>query len=85
MSGSEERIGRIANYFSKINVAAVQIEEGTLSVGDQVRIKGVTTDFTQEIESMEIDRNPIETASKGQAVGIKVNSKVRPNDIVYKL
>jgi len=85
MSGSEERIGRVANYFSKVNVAAIQIEKGTLSIGDQIRIKGTTTDFTQEIESMEIDRNPVDSVSKGQAVGIKVKNRVRPNDIVYKL
>lgn len=85
MSGSEERVGRVANYFSKIGVAAIQIERGTLSKGDLIRIKGVTTDFTQEIESMEIDRNPVNSASKGQSVGIKVKGRVRPNDIVYKL
>ncbi len=85
MSGSEERIGRVANYFSKISVAAIQIEKNSLSIGDRIRIKGVTTDFTQEIESMEIDRNPVNSASKGQSVGIKVKERVRPNDIVYRL
>jgi putative protease len=85
MSGSEERIGKIVNYFSRISVAAIQIEKNSLSVGDHIRIKGVTTDFTQEIESMEIDRAPVNSASKGQDVGIKVKSRVRLNDIVYKL
>ncbi len=85
MSGSEERIGIIVNYFSKISVAAIQIESNSLSVGDRIRIKGATTDFTQEIESMEIDRTPVNSASKGQDVGIKMKSRVRLNDTVYKL
>ncbi len=85
MSGSEERIGSVANYYSKISVAAVKIEGGTLSIGDTIRIKGSTTDFTQAIESMEIDRKPVTSASKGQSVGIKVKDRVRPNDIVFKL
>lgn len=85
MSGSEERIGIIVNYFSRISVAAIQIESNSLSVGDRIRIKGATTDFTQEIESMEIDRTPVNSASKGQDVGIKVKSRVRLNDTVYKL
>jgi len=85
MSGSEERIGRIANYYSKIGVAAIQIEGGTLSIGDTIRIKGSTTDFTQAIESMEIDRKPVASASKGQSIGVKVRDRVRPNDIVFKL
>jgi len=85
MSTSEERVGRVVNYFSKIGVAAIQIEKGSLSIGDRIKIKGATTDFTQEIESMEIDREPVTSASENQAVGIKVKSRVRPNDIVYKL
>jgi translation initiation factor IF-2 len=85
MPGSEERIGRIVNYFSKVSVAAIQIEKGTLSKGDQIRIKGATTDFIQEIKSMEIDRNPVDSVSKGQSVGIKVENRVRPNDVVYRL
>jgi putative protease len=85
MSGSEERIGRIVNYFSRIGVAAIQIERGSLSIGDRIRVQGATTDLTQEIESMEIDRTPVNSASKGQDVGIKVKDRVRPNDTVYKL
>jgi putative protease len=85
MSGSEERIGRVANYYSRIGVAAVKIEGGILSIGDRIRIKGSTTDFTQAIESMEIDRRPVSSASRGQSVGIKVKERVRPNDIVFKV
>jgi len=85
MSDSDEKVGSVANYFAKIGVAAIQIEGGTLSIGDHIRIKGITTDFTQQIESMEIDRKPVSSVSKGQAVGIKVKKRVRPNDTVYKL
>lgn len=79
------KVGRVFKYFAKPMVAAVQIEEGTLKVGDTIAIQGATTDFTQTVESMEIDRNPIQEASPGQAVGIKVVDRVRPNDFVYKV
>jgi len=82
---SEEEVGRVSNYFSRIGVAAIEITNGTLKVGDLIRIRGVKTDFTQMIDSMEIDRRPIEMAQKGSSVGIKVKDRVRPNDVVFKV
>lgn len=32
----EEKIGIVSKYFSKISVAAVEITNGTLSVGDRL-------------------------------------------------
>jgi len=82
---SEEEVGRVSNYFSRIGVAAIEITNGTLKVGDSIRIKGVKTDFTQMIDSMEIDRQPVEMAQKGSSVGIKVKDRVRQNDVVFKV
>jgi len=82
---SEEEVGRVSNYFSRIGVAAIEITNGTLKVGDSIRIRGMKTDFTQTIDSMEIDRKPVEMAEKGSSVGIKVKDKVRQNDVVFKV
>jgi len=81
----EEKIGLISNFFSKISVAAIQITSGELKVGDTIRIRGTTTDLTQNIDSMEIDRKPIQSAGAGSSVGIKVKDRVRPSDLVYKV
>ena len=80
-----EEIGKVFQFFGKINVAAISITSGTLKVGDTIRIKGATTNFTQQIDSMEIDRQKVESVCAGQSIGIKVKERVRPNDIVYKL
>jgi putative protease len=80
-----EEIGRVFNFFSKPSVAAIEITSGELSVGDTIRILGDTTDLTQKIESMEIDRVRVESAKAGQGVGIKVAERVRPNDKVYRV
>jgi len=82
---SEEEVGRISNYFSHLSVAAIEITNGAIKVGDSIRIKGVKTDFVQKLESMEIDRQPVERAEKGSSVGIKVKEKVRPNDVIFKV
>ncbi len=80
----EERVGRVVKYFARPQVAAVNLEK-ELGVGDTIHIKGHTTDFEQTVESMQIENQPVEKASPGDAVGIKVRERVRPNDIVYRI
>jgi putative protease len=80
-----EEIGKVFKYFGKVGVAAINITSGSIKVGDTIRFKGVTTDFSQEVDSMEIDREKVESAGAGQSIGIKVKDRVRENDIVYKM
>ena len=80
-----DEIGKVFSYFSKVGVAAINITSGSLKVGDTIRIRGATTDFTQQIDSMEIDRQKVDSAGVGQSIGIKVKERVRPNDIIYKV
>lgn len=80
----ERQIGKVVKYFARAQVAAVNLE-GELHVGDTIHIKGHTTDFEQTVESMQIENKSVEKASSGDAVGIKVKDRVRPNDVVYKI
>lgn len=81
----EEPVGIVTIFFAKPSVAAIDITSGSLAVGDTIRIKGATTNFEQRIESMEIDRKPVPSASTGQSVGVKVKERVRPHDKVFKV
>jgi putative protease len=81
----EERIGSVIKFFDKTSIAAVKLDFGDLVIGDTVRIKGSTTDFTQKIEAMEFDHKPVDKASRGQFTGIKVVQPVKPFDLVYKV
>lgn len=81
----EIEVGKVTTFFAKPSVAAIEITSGTLAIGDNIRIKGATTNFDQKIESMEIDRKPVPSATVGQAVGIKVKERARPHDKVFKL
>ena len=82
---AEQEVGRITHYFGKIGVAAIEITEGSLRVGDTVHIKGHTSDFTQQIESMQLEHESIEEATVGQTIGIKVVEHAREHDLVYKV
>mgnify|MGYP001614732940 CR=1 FL=1 len=79
---AEKEIGMVTDYFTKVEVAAVKLS-GSLKIGDRIRIRGSTTDFEQEVESMQIDRKTVQKAKKGDEIGIKVNDRVRRNDKIY--
>jgi putative protease len=81
----EEKIGYVSNYFSKISVAAVEITDGTVSVGDTLHFLGHTTDFESRVHSMQIEHKSVTEAKKGDSVGIRVSEKVREKDKVYKI
>ena len=76
-------VGRVSHFFGKINVAIIEVKD-IISVGDQILIKGPTTDIEQTVDSMEIEHTKVKQAEAGQSIGMKVNARVRENDIVYK-
>jgi putative protease len=82
---AEEKIGIIKHFFTNVSVAAVKMTDGELKIGDTIHIVGAHTDFKQEIESMQINRNPVEQVKTGDEVGIKTKDRVRENDVVYKI
>ena len=80
----EMQVGKVTHYFSKIGVAVIEIMGGSIKVGDEIHIKGHTSDFKQKVSSMQIEQDKIEMAEPGQSIGMKVNEPVRANDLVYK-
>ncbi len=80
----EEEVAVIIKFFSKPSVAALEIK-GAVKVGDTLHYKGHTTDFTETVNSMEVDNNSVDEAKPGDLVGIKVKERVRENDKVYKV
>jgi len=77
-------VGKITHYFGNIGVAVIELSD-VLKVGDTIRIVGGVTDFTQAVESMELDHKKIETAKAGDSVGLKVDQKIREGYKVYKV
>ncbi|NIO37745.1 translation elongation factor-like protein [Candidatus Bathyarchaeota archaeon] len=76
-------VGRVTHYFAKISVAVVELSK-SLAVGDTISIVGPTTDFQQEVESMQIEHETVERAEAGQSIGLKVSDRVREKDTVYR-
>ncbi len=82
---AELEIGVVTHYFNHISVAAIQITTGELAVGDTVRVKGHTSDFTATVESMQVNHERVAKAKVGDNVGMKVPSHAHEHDKVYKL
>jgi selenocysteine-specific translation elongation factor len=80
----EKEVGRVTRYFSRISVAGIELTD-TLCEGDTIHIVGHTTDFTQEVRSMQLENEPIAEGQAGQEIGLKVRERVRSNDRVYKV
>jgi len=79
-------VGKCMKYFSKIGVAEFLIENEDLHVGDKLLITGTTTGtLIQPCEEIRFDLKPVEVATKGQHISIKVNERVRVNDKLYVL
>jgi hypothetical protein len=82
---TERKVGRVTHYFSKISVAIIEIADEALSVGETIHVKGHTSDFTQKIDSMQIEHQSVQTAEKGTSIGLKVIAHAHENDMVYKV
>ena len=82
---AEVEVGIVNKYFDKIGVGMIQVTQGELSVGDKIHIKGNSTDLTVTISSVQVQRQPVQTVKPGEEAGIKLDSKVRPKDKVFKV
>jgi hypothetical protein len=85
-ASSEQRIGVVTHYYSHLSVALMRLEPGaTLRVGDVIHIWGHTTDFTQKVESLEVDHAPIAEVGPKDDFGLKVIEHAREHDVVFKV
>ncbi len=82
---TEEPVAVVVNFYAKPGVAAIKVTRGSITKGDLLKYKGHTTDFTEEVTSMEIERQVVEEGKPGDLIGIKVKKRVRRNDKVYKV
>lgn len=77
-------VGKITHYFGNIGVTVIELSD-TLKIGDDIRIVGGEVDFTQTVESMEVEHKKVKEAKTGESVGLKVSQKVREGYSVYKV
>ena len=77
-------IGKVTDFFARPVVAGIELT-ANLKVGDNIHIKGHTTDLELTVDSMQINNANVDQAKAGDNIGIKVSERVRRGDIVYKV
>jgi len=81
---AEKLIGTVSHWFGRIGVAGIELTD-KLATGDHIHILGHTTDFDQQVTSMQIMHQDVAEANPGDDVGVKVQFRARPGDRVYKV
>ena len=79
-----KEVGRVTHYFGRISVAAVRLTD-RLQLGDRICVLGATSDFEQDVASMEVEHQLIEVAEAGQEIGLLVVQRVRKGDAIYRI
>lgn len=77
-------VGKVVHFYPKISVAVIDVLD-EIKIGDEILIKGKTTNFKQTVESMQIEHEQVEKARKGDSIGLKVIERVREGDEVFKI
>ncbi|HLC39161.1 MAG TPA: translation elongation factor-like protein [Patescibacteria group bacterium] len=80
----EKKVGEIIHYYTNLKVAAAKLTD-TLKVSDKIHIKGHTSDFTQTLDSMQIDHKDVNEAKKGDSIGLKISDHAREGDEILKV
>jgi hypothetical protein len=80
----ETKIGKVTHYFNHINVAVLDLS-AELKVGDTVRFLGHSADFTQTIDSMEIEHQKVQSAGPKKEVALKTAQPVHEGTDVLKI
>lgn len=79
----EQLVGAVTHYYGKARVAGIEVTGGELHVGDTIHVVGHTSDFSQTVESMQIEHDDVGSAKPGNRIGIKIIDRVREHDKVY--
>jgi len=80
---ANQLIGKVTHYYDKLGVAIIELKD-TLKVGDAVKFVKGGEETGQTIDSIQIEKAPVDSASKGAVVGVKVNQLIKEGTEVYK-
>ena len=81
---TETEVGEITHYWSHLGVAGVHLT-APVDTGDHIHVLGHTSDFEQDIGSMEVEHHKIQHGEPGEDVGLRVVEHVREHDRIYRV
>lgn len=79
---ADKPVGKVSHYYDKIGVAVLELDRA-LKTGDTIKIVKGDTEFTQTVESMQIERKDVKSAKKGDSIGLKIDQPIKPGAQVF--
>jgi putative protease len=77
-------VGKVVNFFNRLNVAEIKVETHSLNIGDHILVIGPTTGaYEAKVTELRVDLNPVEKVVKGENCSIAVTETLRRGDKVY--
>ncbi|HEN20804.1 MAG TPA: U32 family peptidase, partial [Desulfobacteraceae bacterium] len=78
-------LGRVSNYFTKLKVAEIKLENGDLNTGDNILITGPTSGVIEyTVDEIRVDDRLSSHARKGETCSIPVETFLRRSDKIYQ-
>ncbi len=79
----DKQIGKVTHYYDKLGVAIVDLDKGGLKVGQDIKFKRGEEEFTQKVNSLQVDHKEVESVKKGDSFGLKVDQATKVGTLVY--
>lgn len=79
----DKPIGKVVHFYDKLRVAIVDLKSGGIKVGQEIKFKRNDNEFTQKIESLQVDHQNVDAVKKGDSFGLKVDQPTKPGTEVY--
>ena len=83
MINLDKLIGKVVHYYDKLGVAIIDLKSGGLKVGDELKFKKGEEEFTQKVDSLQVDQKAVESVKKGDSFGLKVDQPTKPGTEVF--
>ena len=79
------KIGEVTHFYDKIGVAILKLDSD-LSVGDKIKfVRGGEDMFDQVVDSIQMEHKSIDSAKKGDVIGLKSANDVKVGAEVWKV
>jgi U32 family peptidase len=79
-------LGKVTNYFTKLNVAEIKLENSDLNIDDTILITGPSTGALElKVREIRVDLLSVATAKRGDLCSVPVPAYLRRSDKVYLL
>ncbi|MFH0952662.1 MAG: hypothetical protein V1838_05825 [Patescibacteria group bacterium] len=80
----QKPIAKVTHFFNKINVAVIAVTDDEIKVGDAIIFRGHDNEFTQTVDSLQVEHQNVDALKKGEEGGLKVATPVKVGDLVYR-